>query len=246
VSRLLVIGAGNALRGDDGIGPFVAERLATEGAVTARSVDGSSGTLLEAWEGFDDVVVVDAAASVEHAPGSVLCFDAGAGPLPATALRRSTHDLGVRDAIEMARALGRLPALLTVVAVVGSDFSPLAPLTPAVRRAGEQLAARLAAGLPPLETREPLGGSSMHEMALMRDLMRRIDELARAEGAERVVAVKVRLGALSHLTPEHFREHFEEEARGRVAAGARVDVVTSDDLADPHAQSVILESVSVC
>ena len=71
----------------------------------------------------------------------------------------------------------------------------------------------------------------MHERALMDDLMRKIEEVARADGAARVTRVAVRLGALSHFTPEHFREHFVDASRGTLAEGAEVDAVLDDDLA---------------
>ena len=50
----------------------------------------------------------------------------------------------------------------------------------------------------------------MHERALTRDLLRKIEEVARAGGATRVTRVSVRLGALAHLTPEHFEAQFFE------------------------------------
>ena len=55
----------------------------------------------------------------------------------------------------------------------------------------------------------------------------------------------MRLGALSHFTPEHFREHFADASRGTIAEGAEVDAVLEDDLADPRAAGVVLESVEV-
>ena len=85
----------------------------------------------------------------------------------------------------------------------------------------------------------------MHERALFDDLMRRIADVAAREGGGRIVGVKVRLGRLTHLTPEHFREHFEAASRGTVAEGARVEVETVPDLDDPRATSVVLESVEV-
>jgi hydrogenase nickel incorporation protein HypA/HybF len=85
----------------------------------------------------------------------------------------------------------------------------------------------------------------MHERALMTDLMREIDVVARADGATRVTRVSVRLGALSHFTPEHFREHFVDASRGTVAEGAAVDAVLEDDIDDPRAAGVVLESVEV-
>ena len=85
----------------------------------------------------------------------------------------------------------------------------------------------------------------MHEAALMADLMRKIDETARAKGGRRVIEVAVWLGALSHMTPHHFAEHFEQSAAGTIAEGARLDVSVSDDIADANAQNVLLKSLRV-
>lgn len=85
----------------------------------------------------------------------------------------------------------------------------------------------------------------MHERALMADLMREIEGVARADGASRVTRVSVRLGALSHFTPEHFREHFVDASRGTLAEAAAVDAVLADDLDDPRAAGVVLESLEV-
>ena len=85
----------------------------------------------------------------------------------------------------------------------------------------------------------------MHEQALMKDVMREIEEVARAGGAVRVTRVGVRLGALSHFSPEHFREHFVDASRDTIAEGAQVDAVVERDIADPRAGDVVLESVEV-
>jgi hydrogenase nickel incorporation protein HypA/HybF len=85
----------------------------------------------------------------------------------------------------------------------------------------------------------------MHEQALMRDLLGRILDLAEAEGASRVTRVEVRLGALSHFTPEHFGEHFADAAQGTPADGAVVEATLSDDATDERAAGVVLDSVEV-
>ncbi len=85
----------------------------------------------------------------------------------------------------------------------------------------------------------------MHEMSLMRDLMRQIERLADREGATAVTAIRLRLGALSHFSPEHFREHFDQVAPGTRAEGARLEISTSDDIHDPNAQGVLIESLEV-
>jgi hydrogenase nickel incorporation protein HypA/HybF len=85
----------------------------------------------------------------------------------------------------------------------------------------------------------------VHEQALMRDLMRKITAEAAAEGVNRVTRIRVRLGALSHLTDAHFREHFEEASRGTVAEGAAVEAELRSDPTEPDAQGVVLESIEV-
>ncbi len=85
----------------------------------------------------------------------------------------------------------------------------------------------------------------MHETALVRDVVRRAEDLARSTGARRVVGVRVRLGALSHLSVEHFREHFDIEARDTLAAGAALEIEMSNDPDDPYAQAIRLESVDL-
>lgn len=158
----LVIGVGNRFRGDDGAGPAaVAElrRLAPAGLETI-TVEGHAAELLEAWVGADDVVAIDAArsrpapadpASTGPAlsgpapPGTVHRFDAVSAPLPAGLESGSTHGLGLPEAVELARALGKLPRRLTVYAIEGRDFTPGAALSEGVRRAVREVAAELAA-----------------------------------------------------------------------------------------------------
>jgi hydrogenase nickel incorporation protein HypA/HybF len=85
----------------------------------------------------------------------------------------------------------------------------------------------------------------MHEFSLINDLMRKIDAIAREQGARRVASVKVEFGALSHISADHFREHFEAAATGTIAEGARLDIETLTDERDPQAQDILLDSVEV-
>ena len=83
----------------------------------------------------------------------------------------------------------------------------------------------------------------MHETALVRDVVQRMIALAAENKARRVTRAKLWLGAFSHLTADHFREHFVIEARNTVAAAAALDFEVSSDPHDPDAQQVRLESV---
>jgi len=85
----------------------------------------------------------------------------------------------------------------------------------------------------------------VHEKALMDDLMRKLEAEAEAEGGRRVTRIRVRLGALSHFTEAHFREHFEDAARGTLADGAAVEAELRTDPTEPGAQGVVLESIDL-
>jgi Zn finger protein HypA/HybF involved in hydrogenase expression len=84
----------------------------------------------------------------------------------------------------------------------------------------------------------------MHERGVFQNLMRKIDSVARAEGASRVTQITVRLGPALRLTPEHFQEHFDWESRGTLAEGAKVRI---EDWAedDGDAAAILLESVDL-
>ncbi|HKK29783.1 MAG TPA: hydrogenase maturation nickel metallochaperone HypA [Alphaproteobacteria bacterium] len=83
----------------------------------------------------------------------------------------------------------------------------------------------------------------MHEAGLMRDLIAKVTRMASEADARRVTGVEVWLGALAHMSPEHFHEHFDQAAAGTLAEGARLTCESSDDIAHPHAQSILLRSI---
>ncbi len=89
----------------------------------------------------------------------------------------------------------------------------------------------------------------MHEAGLARDLIRKAEDLAVAEGARRVTAVTVRIGALAKVTGEHLPEHFATEAKGTMAEGAVVEVVEGpggeEALRDPHSMDLLLVGFEV-
>jgi len=153
-SPVLVIGIGNRLCGDDSASAEVVRRLHDRGA--QRGIEVSEqlrepNDLLEAWQGRDAVVLVDTMRSGDP-PGAIRRFDASSEPLPAR-LRGSVsnHAFGLHEAIELARALHRLPQRVIVFAVEGQQFeagatlsgeveAAVAPLACAVLRAARDLA----------------------------------------------------------------------------------------------------------
>ncbi len=148
--RPLVIGVGNPDRGDDAAGPLAAERLRAAG-VDAIAHGGDGPGLIEAWQGRDPVYVVDCMKSVAP-PGTVRRFDAVAAALPRGAFHVSTHALGLGEAIELARVLGRLPPRLVVYGIEGRDFAVGAPPCPAVAESVDRVVRAIADAL---DTSEP-------------------------------------------------------------------------------------------
>lgn len=118
-SNVLVLGLGNPLRGDDGVGPrVVAELEDREVPEGVELLDGGTGglDLLQIIEGQERVVIVDAAqvdAPGERlAPGQFVRFtpdEARLTGLPGdqSSRRFSFHHAGVAEVLDLARALGR-------------------------------------------------------------------------------------------------------------------------------------------
>ena len=146
--KTLLIGVGNAERGDDAAGLAVAEavRRAAPPGVSVLALSGEAASLIEAWSGAERVLLVDSCSGA-GAPGRVRRFEAAARPLPARWLRASTHSLGVAEAIELARSLGRLPARFTVYGIEASTFEGRglsAEVSDAVARLSAELLGHLA------------------------------------------------------------------------------------------------------
>jgi hydrogenase maturation protease len=146
MTSILIVGAGNAFRRDDGAGLAAASRLqsAMSSGIRVLVKTDDFTSLLDDWRGADAVIVVDAMSSGSE-PGTIRRYDAHERPLPAAFSRSSTHSFGVAEAVELARALGRLPARLVVFGIEGRDFTPGDVLSPDVEAAVDEVARRIAA-----------------------------------------------------------------------------------------------------
>lgn len=141
----MIIGCGNADRGDDRAGLLVARRLRALG-VDAREQSGEAAGLLETWKTVpagQPVIVVDAVVTGSP-PGSIFRWDASAAPLSMGSIGCSTHGFGVAEAVELARALGKLPQELLIYGIEGARFELGAEPSPEVLRAVGELAGRIA------------------------------------------------------------------------------------------------------
>jgi hydrogenase maturation protease len=142
--KVLVAAIGNPDRGDDGVGPAVAQHLYARvpAAVSVIELSGDVLALIEGWEGFQSVIVVDAVASIT-APGRIHRRDLVRNPLSADLAPPSTHAFGLAETVELARSLGRLPPLVVAYLVEGAQFEAGAPLSPTVGTTVEEVAERI-------------------------------------------------------------------------------------------------------
>jgi hydrogenase maturation protease len=142
---VLIIGVGNRWRRDDGVGPWVVDRLRERG-LSAIEHSGEGAGLIEAWSAGRHVIVVDATAS-GAAAGSLYRLDAITAELPRHFFRYSSHLFGLAEAITTARTLGRLPERLIVHGIEGGDFGFGDHLSPEVEAAAAVVVERIVAEL---------------------------------------------------------------------------------------------------
>jgi hydrogenase maturation protease len=133
-SLALIIGVGNEYRHDDGVGAEVVRRIDKLSLPQVRVLQhsGEGASLLEHFREADLVIIIDAAQS-ESSPGAVHFFDAGNSPVPGDFFNYSTHAFSVAEAVELARALNKLPSRLLIYGIEGADFSAGIGLTEAVQ-----------------------------------------------------------------------------------------------------------------
>lgn len=141
---VLVVGFGNGLRGDDGVGLEVARRADARlrGVADVIAHPGEPVDLIGTWRGYDAVVLVDAARTHGRA-GSVRRYEYGRDRFPSGDLGSSSHAFDLLVAIELADAMGDLPKKLVLYAVEGERFAlgdePSVPVLQALDAAVEEV-----------------------------------------------------------------------------------------------------------
>jgi hydrogenase maturation protease len=143
---LLVLGLGNVLCGDDGLGAVAVHLLqryrAPDGVLVLDG--GTLGlSLLPTLEQARDAILVDAIRA-DGAPGSLVRLE-GEEVAPAVAARLSVHQVGVLDLLEAARWRERYPSRLVLVGLVPQSLELGVVRTPAVEAALPGLVERIVA-----------------------------------------------------------------------------------------------------
>lgn len=119
-SKTLLLGVGNYLMGDEGIGVHVAQRLEISQEIPGIDVvDGGTGGfhLLEFFEQYEKVILVDATLDGLQ-PGTIRCIQPKyASDFPPEI---SAHDIGLKDLVSALQLLDRMPELYLFVVSIES------------------------------------------------------------------------------------------------------------------------------
>lgn len=148
--KTIVIGLGNPILGDDGLGWKVAEEVQKRLSLTPVEAESNVAveflslggiSLMERLVGYERAILVDAVMS-EQETGSVIVSRLDDMPDYAAFHTTSAHDMSLQTALKLGKAMGaNLPEDVTVVGIAASqihDFSE--ELSPAVARAVPQAA----------------------------------------------------------------------------------------------------------
>jgi len=135
--QVLVLGLGNPLRGDDGVGPRVIEELNRRGlpeGVTTLDAGTGGVDLLHVLEGWERAIVVDAA-DVDREPGQYVRFTPEEARLVESADGFSLHNAGLAEVLALAKAAGQPLPELVIFGVQPEKIGWGEGLSPAVEAA---------------------------------------------------------------------------------------------------------------
>ena len=124
----LILGLGNALRGDDGVGPAVIEWLERQGLPGGvEAIDGGPSGLdiVSTLMGHERAIIVDAA-NIDRAPGEWVRFTPDMARLKENDTPLSLHSAGLAEALALGAALNVLPSTIVIYGVQPQslDWSP--------------------------------------------------------------------------------------------------------------------------
>lgn len=85
----------------------------------------------------------------------------------------------------------------------------------------------------------------MNETNPRRDFIQDLEDKAKEHQARWILKAQVRLGVLSPMDAEQFRENFIAASEGTMAEWAEVEIEESGDMDDPHATDFSLVSLEL-
>jgi hydrogenase maturation protease len=108
---VLVLGVGNLLMGDEGVGVHVLRALENEEPVVGvRLLDGGTGgiNILMEFDGVSDVILIDATRDGKPAGSITFLQPENVGDLPRGL---GAHDFGLKDLFAVSALLGKMPKI---------------------------------------------------------------------------------------------------------------------------------------
>jgi hydrogenase maturation protease len=132
--RALILGLGNPLLGDEGIGVRVVEELKRlelpEGVTVVEGGTAGLG-LIGLMEGYQQVIIVDAA-DMGHPPGHIVRFTPLETQFKTAEAPLSLHQIGLVEVLALAEALEVAPAEPVIIGVQPSRVEEGTGLSPEV------------------------------------------------------------------------------------------------------------------
>ena len=135
--RIVVIGVGNLLLGDEGVGVHAVRELKKRALPPGVEVldAGVAGIgLLDLFQGAEKVLLIDAA-DMNRPPGTVVRFTPDDIQSQGENPRFSAHDVGLLEVLQLAKALGKSPPQVVIVGVQPKEISWRMDLTPEIQAA---------------------------------------------------------------------------------------------------------------
>jgi len=137
--RILILGLGNPILSDDGVGNRIAQelegKLSQRQGVTVQETSMSGLSLIDLLAGYDKAIIVDAIRTAEGKPGEIYRLSPDA--FNNTRHASSPHDVNFATALELGNRLGMaLPKEIVVYAIQAADTSTFSEkFTPEVAKA---------------------------------------------------------------------------------------------------------------
>jgi hydrogenase maturation protease len=135
--RVLVMGVGNPLMRDDGVGPRVIEMLLAgyEFPATVELIDAGtmSFTILDLLRDIDRLIIVDAVRDTGHPAGTVTILTPE--QIAPNQVRHSMHDVALIDVLQAAELMGSAPSAIAIGVQIDTIEDWVLELSPEVEAA---------------------------------------------------------------------------------------------------------------
>lgn len=136
--KTLVLGVGNSVLSDDGVGIRVAaevDKMICDPTITVAEAYDGGLTLIEAFLGYDHVILIDAIQTGGGTPGDI--YELSVDDLISGRHLSSPHQVNFATALDLGKTLGlSLPSTIDIIAVEVEDVTSFGDrCTPRVEKA---------------------------------------------------------------------------------------------------------------